>query len=141
MLRKCDMSSMFDSANKTNTVVYQTTAQSQLNNINDRNGHIEQTALQRIKLFHCTDINVWIIIDFMRACGILLCYVTSCAWSSSVEFGISQDTMIWVSQEGKTNLDLLEQEIVSGSGISWAICKSAPLPRHITMPLSFLWAR
>jgi len=23
-------------------------------------------------------------------------------------------------QEGKTNLDLLEQEIVSGSGISWA---------------------
>jgi len=29
-------------------------------------------------------------------------------------------------QEGETNLDLLEQEIVSGSGISWAICKSAP---------------
>jgi len=29
-------------------------------------------------------------------------------------------------QEGKTNLDLLEQEIASGSGISWAICKSAP---------------
>ena len=31
-----------------------------------------------------------------------------------------------VNQEGKTNLDLLEQEIESGSGISWAICKSAP---------------
>jgi len=30
------------------------------------------------------------------------------------------------NQEGKTNVDLLEQEIVSGSGISWAICKSAP---------------
>jgi len=28
--------------------------------------------------------------------------------------------------EGKTNLDLLEQETVSGSGISWALCKSAP---------------
>ena len=28
--------------------------------------------------------------------------------------------------EGKTNVDLLEQEIVSGSGISWAIYKSAP---------------
>jgi len=28
-------------------------------------------------------------------------------------------------QEGKTNLDLLEQKIMSGSGISWAICKSA----------------
>jgi len=37
---------------------------------------------------------------------------------------------------GKTNLDLLEQEIVSGSGISWATCKSAPRPRQITMPAS-----
>ena len=30
----------------------------------------------------------------------------------------------------KTNLDLLEQEIVSGSGICWAICKSAHHPRQ-----------
>jgi len=30
------------------------------------------------------------------------------------------------NQKVKTNLDLLEQEIVSGSGISYAICKSAP---------------
>jgi len=37
--------------------------------------------------------------------------------------------MSW-HQKGKTNLDLLEQKIVSGSGISWAICKSAPRPRH-----------
>ena len=36
----------------------------------------------------------------------------------------------------KTNLDLLEQEIVSGSGISWAICKSAPRLRQITKPAS-----
>ena len=28
---------------------------------------------------------------------------------------------------------LLEQETVSGSGISWAICKSAPRSRQITM--------
>ena len=38
-------------------------------------------------------------------------------------------------QKGKTrkvkaNLDLLEQEIVSGSSIFWAICKSAPHPRQ-----------
>jgi len=33
-----------------------------------------------------------------------------------------------VNQEGKTNLDLMEQEIVSGSGISWALCKSASRP-------------
>jgi len=31
-------------------------------------------------------------------------------------------------QKGKTNLDLLEQELVSGSGITWAICKSASRP-------------
>ena len=43
----------------------------------------------------------------------------------------------WVSryQKGKTrkvktNLDLPEQEIVSDSGICWAICKSAPHPRQ-----------
>ena len=29
---------------------------------------------------------------------------------------------------------LLEQEIVSGSGISWAICRSAPRSRQTTMP-------
>jgi len=37
-------------------------------------------------------------------------------------------------QKGKTNLDLLKQETVSGSGISWAICKSAHRSRQITMP-------
>ena len=42
----------------------------------------------------------------------------------------------------KTNLDLLEQEIVSGSGIYWAICKSAPhADNHANIPpLSFLQA-
>jgi len=30
----------------------------------------------------------------------------------------------------KTNLDLLEQEMVSGNGICWVICKSAPHPRQ-----------
>ena len=44
--------------------------------------------------------------------------------------------------EGKTNLDLLEQEIVSGSGITWAICKICTLTQthnHASIsPLSFL---
>jgi len=38
------------------------------------------------------------------------------------------------NHSGKTNLDLLEQEIVSGSGISWAIGKSAPRPIQTAMP-------
>jgi len=37
-------------------------------------------------------------------------------------------------QKGKTNLILLKQETVSGSGISWAMCKPAPRSRQITMP-------
>ena len=36
----------------------------------------------------------------------------------------------WAST--RTSLDLLRQETVSGSGVSWTICKSAPRPRQIT---------
>jgi len=46
---------------------------------------------------------------------------------------------IWVSryQKGETSPDLLEQEIVSGNGISWAICKSA-FHRHSVCNLRVL---
>jgi len=47
-------------------------------------------------------------------------------------------------QKGKTNLDFTEARAVSGSGISWAICKSASRSRQITTPVphdsSFLQA-
>ena len=45
--------------------------------------------------------------------------------------GTRQVKPIWI---------LLKQETVSCSGISWAICKSAPRSRQITTPLSFLQA-
>jgi len=45
-------------------------------------------------------------------------------------WNLSGTTRVSRYQKGKTNLDLLEQEIVSGSGICWAICKSAPHPRQ-----------
>jgi len=51
-------------------------------------------------------------------------------------WNLSMTTRVSQYQKGKTNLDLLEQEIVSGSGIIWDICKSAPWPRHMTMPAS-----
>jgi len=57
---------------------------------------------------------------------------------------LSEITLVRWYEKGKTNLDLLEKEIVNGSGISWAICKSAPCPRQITMPApitQFLQAR
>jgi len=52
----------------------------------------------------------------------------------------NQSRVSWY-QKGKANLDLLKQETVSSSGISWAICKSAPHPSQASMPpLSFLQA-
>jgi len=50
-------------------------------------------------------------------------------------WSMSGTTRVSRYQKGKTrkvvtNLDLLEQEIVSGSGICWAICKAAPHPRQ-----------
>jgi len=42
-----------------------------------------------------------------------------------------------VKPGGKTNMDLLEQEIVSGNGIIWAICKSARCFRQISTPESY----
>jgi len=49
---------------------------------------------------------------------------------------LSGTTRVCRYQKSKTNLDLMEQEIVSGSGISWAICKSAPHSRQKTTPAS-----
>ena len=47
---------------------------------------------------------------------------------------MSGTTRVSRYQEGKPIWILLKQETVSGSGISWAICKSAPRYRQITMP-------
>jgi len=47
---------------------------------------------------------------------------------------LSATTQVSQYEEGKTNLDFLKQETVSGSRISWAICKSALYPKQITMP-------
>ena len=52
---------------------------------------------------------------------------------------LSGTTRVSWYQKGKTSLDLLEQETVSGSGISWAICKPAPRPKQITTPAPHHW--
>jgi len=46
----------------------------------------------------------------------------------------SWTTQVSQYQKGKPIWTLLKQETVSGSGISWAICKSAPRSRQITTP-------
>ena len=52
-------------------------------------------------------------------------------------WNLSGTTRVSRYQKGKTNLDLLEQETASGSGICWAICKSAPHPRQLRPPHSY----
>ena len=47
---------------------------------------------------------------------------------------LSGTTQVGRYQKVKPIWVLLKQETVSGSGISWAICKSAPRSRQITMP-------
>jgi len=46
---------------------------------------------------------------------------------------LSRTTHVSRYQKGKTIWILLKQETVRGSGISWAVCKSAPRSRQITM--------
>jgi len=47
---------------------------------------------------------------------------------------LSRTTQVSRHQKGKPIWILLKQETVSGSGICWVICKSAPCSRQITLP-------
>ena len=64
-------------------------------------------------------------------------------YGKTLLFYLSGTNRVSRYQKGTTNLDFTE-ETVSGSGISWAACKSAPRSRQITTPvpppLSFLQA-
>jgi len=51
---------------------------------------------------------------------------------------VSGTTRVSRYQKGKPIWILLKEETVSGSGISWAICKSAHRSRQITMPAPHL---
>ena len=48
---------------------------------------------------------------------------------------LSVTTRVSRYQKGKTNLDLVKQETVSDSGISWAICLHVASDNHTSTPL------
>jgi len=85
-------------------------------------------------------------LDFVLNCPWLLLqyyYYYYCNYSFTALWILSGTTRVSRYQKGKTksNLDFLEQETVSGSGICLAICKSAPCRSLITTsPLSILQA-
>ena len=79
-------------------------------------------------------------------CAIL---AAQCGQNTFHSFCLSANTLVthsfnglffrttWVNrhQKGRTILDLMKQEMLGGSGISWTICKSfAPHFRQITKP-------
>jgi len=83
------------------------------------------------------------VFDFTAVC---LSHIVYCRQGQQqphpINCSLSGTTQVTVSryQNGKTNLDLLEQEIGSGNGISWAmqICTSPQTDNHAsTSPLSF----
>ena len=74
--------------------------------------------------------NVLTCMYFSTACEY---YYYNCCTALWILFGTT--LVSWYQKDKtKTNLDFLEQETVNGSGISWAICKSAPRPRQTTTP-------
>ena len=67
----------------------------------------------------------WYIMLFLCS----LCHINLLLQHTPVEQPFSGTTQVSQYQKRKT-----KQETVSGSGISWAICQSAPCSRQITMP-------
>ena len=76
----------------------------------------------------------WLTAVFMLLCMPSLALALLHTHTHPFNGPFSGTTRVSRYQKGKTNLDLLKQETVSGSGISWAICKSAPSSRQITTP-------
>ena len=77
------------------------------------------------------------ILDLIEIDHQVLCCVIQCfLYTHTHLFNGPFFRTTWVGryQKGKTNLDFTEARTVSGSGISWAICKSSPGSRQITTP-------
>jgi len=62
-------------------------------------------------------------VDFLLGFALVIIIITHTHMDFVWDYPVSQHQKgATHNQEGKTNLDLLEQKIVSGIGISWVIC-------------------
>jgi len=73
---------------------------------------------------------------FLKAVKTKVLPTTTSGYTHTHQFNgpLSGTTQVSQYQKEKTIWILLKQQTVSGSSISWAICKSAPHSRQITMP-------
>ena len=92
----------------------------------------------RLSTWRCPHLLLWTMLR-SRCCWVLVPdidqYVLPAGHTHEHPFNgpLSGTTRVSRYQKGKTNLDFTEAT-VSGSGICWAICKSAPRFRQITSP-------
>ena len=80
----------------------------------------------------CLSVLQFIIVDHVILCFMLV--LANNTHTHPFNGPLSRTTRVSRYQKGKTVWILLKQETVSGSGISWAICQSAPRYRQITTP-------
>jgi len=110
-------------------------------NHNFGNNSIQCTCCQKIIYGHRFCFILWQNDSMLAGCAVhawlilVLFYPYTHTTILLLFWNMSGTTRVSRYQKGKTwkvktNLDLLEQEVVSGSGICWAICKSAPHPRQ-----------
>ena len=113
--------------------------------INQHSGGISATSLQHARrVLHSFAVTGFCMITVTRPATSLktlthVCHVNVCTRHTHTHARpfngpFSGTTQVSRYQKSKTNLDFTEQETVSGSGISWAICKFAPHSRQIAMP-------
>jgi len=69
---------------------------------------------------------------------LVVCFPQSTSHTHPFNGPLSGTTRVSRYQKAKTNWILLKQETLSGSGISWAMCMSAPRSRQITTPAPHL---
>jgi len=79
--------------------------------------------------WYVTAFESWFACTFVTCCSITHTHPFNGPFPGLLRWaGTRKAKLIWI---------LLKQEIVSGSGISWAICKSAPHSRQITTPAPY----
>ena len=87
----------------------------------------------------------WLLVCYTKTCQwmemhtlyVTLCTEKHCMWRNYIHplnGPLSRTTQVSHTRKVKPIWILLEQETVGGSGIRWAVCKSAPRSRQLTTP-------